>query len=958
MGKKLVLASIVAVLAAGVWWLRATGEAAAGRQELADSGAALAPERGAAPAAAEPVPTALAPAHDPSAQRAPVPGPAPERAALRGRVLESDGRPVPGIGVALLELDEAQLFPPTPDDSAPPAPQLLAAETRTDADGFFELGDARPSTLHALGVDLGGPRATLRLLDAACSAGETTALGDVVLAASGALIGRVIDEDRQPLAGVRVRVGPLSEQLVALGLHELVAGGAFGGVDESRVRLFELPAWLSDLEDKLPLATTTTDADGRFALEQVPAARITLLLDRPGRTPRATRDYELAAGARRDLGELELGAGRTLRGRVQDENGVALAGAEVRAGRRTEEGHAILAPSRTSDAEGRFAFTGLSDAGTLVVVARRDALAPWQAVDVQGGGADGSAECVVTLRAARELCVEVVDARGAPVPAPEFLLASGTESHDLGMLQAPPQRVAARALSDRPGWSLGARAPGLYRVIARAPGYAQSTGKVELPAGADAELRLVLGEVRTLEVVVRDAADQAPLAGASVLLVEGERALVRVNTDAAGRARLELPVTPAQPLVLRVTHPRFAPTSRAPLDGESTLTLELGSGATLVARLRDPDLGARRCTLVIYFRGARAPSLFPFDREGRLEVGRLPAGRFNYVVHELVGADALSLLGPERAPRELAQGRFELVEGGRLELDIGSTPAAPALANAALSGSVRLDGRAPSGAVAILTASEPATGAFSAAVVDGRFRFDAIAPGEYDLGLQLRNPGAKGMLATMLAQEHLVLMPGEERALDYDLRSHALAVRALDDGGRPAPDVRVSALWMGGAGGMSGDFQRTDQDGRAALSVTQPWVYLVRALHMELGTAQAQVEVHETGELEPLELRLDPGIECAGHVTVSPELVLHEGATLFVRSMLDPSFACQGTLERLDDGASFRVRGLSSGRYVAKLFTGEAWSGELFLELPEQGASTLELHFGLPVPAPMAVELR
>jgi len=379
MHTKLILAGILVALAAGMWWLRSTGErgGADTREEVAEARASE-PERAAASAGLERRSSAAtAMPSQPSASRAPVSGGAPDRAVLRGRVLEPDGAPVAAVDVALLELDEAQLFSLALE--AAPAPQLLAAETRTDAQGVFELGGARPRALHALGIDLGGARATLRVLDASCEPGETTDLGDVVLAPAGALEGRVVDEELRPLAGVRVRVGPLSGELARYGLPELVAGGAFGAVDErgGGVTLFELPDWISALEPRLPLATTTSGADGRFALERVPAGSLAVLLDRPGRAPRLARSIELAAGAREDLGDLELGAGRALSGRVLDERGAPVAGAEVRAGRIGEVPISVFAPARTTGADGCFSFTGLSDVGAPEVIARRDALGAW-----------------------------------------------------------------------------------------------------------------------------------------------------------------------------------------------------------------------------------------------------------------------------------------------------------------------------------------------------------------------------------------------------------------------------------------------------------------------------------------------------------------------------------------------------------------------------------------------------
>ena len=112
-------------------------------------------------------------------------------AGLTGRVVESDGLPVPGMRVALLEFQGELLFDGRPLGEEEPSLEL--EETLTGPDGRFQLGGARASALHGLGIDLDGPRATLRVIDQALVHRERTDIGDVVLAPFGVLTGRVVD---------------------------------------------------------------------------------------------------------------------------------------------------------------------------------------------------------------------------------------------------------------------------------------------------------------------------------------------------------------------------------------------------------------------------------------------------------------------------------------------------------------------------------------------------------------------------------------------------------------------------------------------------------------------------------------------------------------------------------------------------------------------------------------------
>jgi hypothetical protein len=301
----------------------------------------------------------------------------------------------------------------------------------------------------------------------------------------------VVDEDGEPVAGARARVGELTSFVLQSGLHELVAGGAVGQLssrdshEDDRLSdegllvrfLFEVPDWLGLVEERLPLVTTRSDARGAFEFDSAPAARVTLLVDRPGRMAVAAKTLVLAPGAESDVGELELGAGRTLTGRVLDAAGQPVAGAEVRGGR-VEDARvpAVFAAATRTDAEGRYRLTGISDAGRAVVIARRDASSVWS-VMFAGETATG-----IRLAPEQELLVHVADTQGAPVAATVFDLRPGREAA-LGVFEAGARPVAIEARAEGL-WSLGRRAAGTYLVGVRAPGFTARVVPCEVPLAA------------------------------------------------------------------------------------------------------------------------------------------------------------------------------------------------------------------------------------------------------------------------------------------------------------------------------------------------------------------------------------------------------------------------------------------------------------------------------------------
>jgi hypothetical protein len=330
MNLKLVAGLLVVVLVGWLLFFVASGRERTGRSRgelpapapaeapLAASEVALEPH-GAAPSAPEPVEARAERSAVASSSAGSTRG---DLAGLTGRVVESDGSPVAGIRVALLEFQGSLLFDGAALDEEKPSLEL--EETVTDTSGRFLLGGANQQALHGLGVDLGGPRSTLRVLDQALVHHERTDIGDVVLAAFGVLTGRVVDDRGAPVAGARVRCAQLPPQILQVQPQEFRSDvviamnrGAMGGQGEA---ILELPGWVSAQLDRLPVPTTQSGADGRFRLEGVPLAKVVGGADLRGYVGTTFGPLDLTGGGQ-DAGDLVLKHGRTVHGVVEDSSG-------------------------------------------------------------------------------------------------------------------------------------------------------------------------------------------------------------------------------------------------------------------------------------------------------------------------------------------------------------------------------------------------------------------------------------------------------------------------------------------------------------------------------------------------------------------------------------------------------------------------------------------------------------
>ncbi|MSR61247.1 MAG: hypothetical protein EXS08_02200 [Planctomycetes bacterium] len=974
MNAKLVACLVVlALLVAGVLYL-VTGERDGAGRGLGERIARAQPVDGVdSPATVE---LGAAPASAPSsvAREASAPQPAAadvdpwrgELAGLTGRVVENNGTPVPGMRVALVEIDAGLLFDGGPIDAE--EPRLELEETVTDNEGRFLLGGAHTSAFHGLGVDLGGPRATVRVIDHALPHRERTDIGDVVLAPFGVLTGRVVDESGAPLAGARVRCGPFPEEILRISPWEFRADSliavsllAVGGDGQG---IIELPGWMSNAVERLPVPTTESAADGSFRLEGVALASVVGGVDKRGYVGVPLGPLDLTSGEK-DAGTLVLKRGRTVRGVVEDSSGEPVEGIEVHAGAELYPGTAaILQPCGPTDAEGRFELSGVAETGQVVAAARRSAHEPWSStISARHEGLRIEVEGTVRLT------VNVRDEQGQPLSGARLQLAPAhrlDRRQDFGaaLIFLPKPRTPAGVFSEvEPGrYVLASLCAGLYDITARVAGLASAYRQAECRAETN-EVTLTCSAGSSVELRVIDAVTKAPVVGArgSVLRVgaEGLTKLGVASTDAEGHAWLgplpdlsaeaEMPgFMPLETMVL-VQHPRYGDHS-ANLDLHvSPLVVELQSGGTLAGRVHwGGAVPTRLYMLTLEYRGAdgflgafHLPRFSVTDLAGEFRVANLVPGEYRVELSErFLDQDPLGLMNGDFKPPTLSQETVQIKNGETSELVVDLSPTGRG-ATARLVGRVRVDGRGLEGAEVRVRGNEhlkvvtDSSGRFATEPFSIRGATWVAIEGEVALGSGPRQ-------TTQLYEQSLQLVQDEVKEIELDLYPLTIHARVVDaNSGEPVAEAEVTARAKdrGTATGKG----VTGSTGEAEVLILEPGEYSLSASAEGFGGASSAVNVPAQGLVEATVLQLPRAVPCVGHVQVDAASEPRRGfAYLGVQG--DGNSSSTGAMLQAPD-YSFTLANLVPGKYRTRIYLGGQQGQEGSFELGPEGDENLVLVF-------------
>src|SRR5215831_7724894 len=236
---------------------------------------------------------------------------AAERTGYRGRVVAAHSPvPVPGIDVTLCRGAPDLALPPgvTVFSRAPIEPQIVAARARTGADGRFQLDGVMPRGLCFLRLSFPdvtqapppwrGGHGTTVPVQRTPAPGEVADLGDLPLKPGATLTGRVVDEQGRPVAGATVRAARLPPvPFGAVPVERLRPDGALLVTATGIRSVIELPHWAADVLAELPIPTTTTSADGAFALYGVDPGGNVVAATAPGRASLLRQNLAVAPDA-------------------------------------------------------------------------------------------------------------------------------------------------------------------------------------------------------------------------------------------------------------------------------------------------------------------------------------------------------------------------------------------------------------------------------------------------------------------------------------------------------------------------------------------------------------------------------------------------------------------------------------------------------------------------------------
>jgi uncharacterized GH25 family protein len=725
---------------------------------------------------------------------------------FRGRVVHHDATPAPDHRVLLYRFDlqsvigaDVSLF-----SEALFRPDLDAGDTRTDAEGRFEIRGVFPRGFFLVHAGVGSANPTAKIVQRSPGPGEMVDLGDIVLKNGAVLTGQVVDPDGKPIAGALVRATDIPGQALSfVPLERFDPQGAVIITQGDRTVVMEMPEWAKLRFDQLPIAKATTGDDGRFRITGVDPGDNAVLVTATGRNSHVNPRVKLAPGEERDLGQIDLDAGEEVYGRVVDEQGKPIAGAEVLIGQGTALAPVALASHHgPSDAKGEFSATGFK-AGKVVGAARRSARDPWVVSEPQPAGRD----LVITLASRHSLTLRLTSSAGLAIGEPQLRLIPGRAEQgavDMGLwgLRRNVQLAERLKKLDDARVRIEDLDRGHYTLLVRATGH--GTAMVDIELNGDIEQAVQLHAQKVFEVVVTDARN-APVADAAVY-VQAQGPHPRVPnlplhcgvTDKKGRLQVdqaasdELSISAAHPKWGRVHDRITLPQREVRLRFEDPGSLE----GTLTENGAVPELG--KWTILIEPRhgGAAVPQLPRFalpDASGQFQAAGLEPGE--YVIVPTHSLDAVA--SPGGLVQTMFQARFAAQNDTRVQitanavarvtLDTVKPPESVDGPSAQITGTAMINGRPAVGMVVTGWGGRRVM-----ATVADNGTFDAGRVKQGHVNLQLMDPNNQSLGQRQLWSKSMQVKADENIVVDIDLNLGSLSgtVHLVD--GSPAAGIEVS----------------------------------------------------------------------------------------------------------------------------------------------------------------------
>lgn len=887
-------------------------------------------------------------------------------AGVTGRLVETDGTPVTGLEVELIEVDGNMFSDPIHHPLQ--ADSLIVGKGRSGADGVFHLGGARGAGFHGLTIDPGGGRSTVRLVEQSLSYSEITDLGDVVLGDYGVAIGTVIDEDGEPVAGARVRLAPVPEIAVQVGILDVRRDSMLAFGDE-RVEVLSLRQKFLDVMDRLPAATGITDEEGAFRIEGVPIGTISGGVDRVGHVFSAIATFEMIGPDEHDCGEVELLFGRTARGQVIDAAGAPVAGIEVRAGAlHPMFSFGLLQTGVVTSESGTFAIETIPEEGTIIGAARRWDGDPWTVATAVGSGEN----VTIKLESDASLRVHLALDDGTPVQGATFRLRSlhtaamgmGPSTELTPMMKRSPARPATS--EPEPGqYELAAVPLGSWMVEAEIEGMAPNLAQVDHTADGP-PLEITVRGGRTMNIMVVDSVTKEPIGAAHAsFVVPGASlptAIVSGWSNDAGVLRLG-PFSPdletrqssfgmrRSSLGLVVEKPGYAQyvmglsgIDETPQQGLDR-TIELLRGGTIVGRVTWAGAPPQdRYMALLEFEGPEfsdlsAPRLATTDVEGRFRIDGLMAGEYNLTVMErFLGGNPLGLMQLDHEPVTYARDMVTVTAGEETPWDLnllgdGTVP------KGWFEGRVLLDGTPPVGGVVRISENEDSyeipldgTGSFRSQ------EFDAQRIQNVQITIQAAD-GNGELKDEQIYQSWDRVPAGRGKKIMLEYQNRPLRITVLDaitgDPVRGASITHLKDRNYAQAG-------PTDDRGVASIRLRMESSDTEANLQITAeGYADGYESVPLDGPLPGLTVRLAPVVKCAGRVIVPPSV----SDEYLLVSPVDQQGQANSSWCSINDEGLFASEELKAGTYRARLGSMDENGKHLTFVLGPNGDTEIVLDF-------------
>ncbi len=795
---------------------------------------------------------------------------------LRGRLVWNAGRrPIPGVRVRIAELWLDALSPQLDEIArleTVRSPVLFRAEATTDAEGYFQLQGLHSRATLVLAIGLKTDKAAVRLIDRAPAPGELLDLGDVVLMERGSVTGRIVDESANPVAGARVRVADLPQMAWQFGAEQFDPEGMMLIVQGPYRLVLRLPPWAKDIDEMLPFGDVRTDADGQFTVTGVQPGTPRLIVTKPNNAP-LTRAVTVTSDQSTELGDLTLSEGEYLSGRFVDDEGKPVTGIQIAAG-----GVITMAPagfiSRPSfvDAKGRFELAGLPRL-PLYLCYRRAEGEPWEV----SGPHRGDADVTIKLRALGQGAIHIRTNSGEPLEDVEFSLNSADESAYMPGLEVPiPTKTHITRDATKPGvWRVHDLPKQIYKVIARAPGYALGTGVLDLrKKSKSTTTEITLQRAPTTRFEVTDQRGN-PVHAARIYWNARRASNDKKKRERMTRTPLLIGQTDAEGVLVTNTiaaeakfifcrHPAYAMAAVESIPPGMTPTVRfvLGQSGRLSGLLAMDGVGPDESRTILAsptrdlrkrFEGVLTPRFTAVLPDGSFHFSDLQPGEWKVRSMPPLGSAQTPLALFRLASDKSQQGARAkvVIEAGQesfvqLEMKASATDGTGRIV-----GSVRIAGKPLVGAQVTTWAGR------QRAVVaeDGSFELTGLRDGNLWIGVEQVE---SSRTLERLWEGRILIQDGSTESLHLDLQLTDLNIRITDDAGEAVPGVPLELRGIASAGALHSGASRltgkTDSSGelrfsavpigphqlRSAMQRSPRWVIQTQTIDAYLGIPTVQ----------------------------------------------------------------------------------------------------------------------